>query len=351
MKRIIDLSSLALVLGTALGAAATGCATDPADASGDLTGAGDEPGDDGVTAAAPGAAGTYRLQSKLDLAASVPGTAGQVVSKILEITDGPDDPTRWILDQAIAAMPSGYLRSALQRVEPYVAGYLNDRLLDLAPGFVPVALQLAQDLGQMARGFGLVERLEVSGAPGAYAAALAVVGAHFTVGGVESDHAFADHGLPEPAAAVSVTLAAGKLGIGEHRASLSYGRLLRLGLDAAIVPMLEPGANSLNELFAAKANCALIGQAIAAAVGLGGASTYAAACTAGLDRGADYIYSKLAAIDGTALELGLAGAARAIDKDRDGSVDTLATGAWTGTVSYGGALAPLAGATFFGARM
>ena len=94
-----------------------------------------------------------------------------------------------------------------------------------------------------------------------------------------------------------------------------------------------------------------IGQVIAAAVGLGGASTYAAACTAGLGRGASYIYTKIAAIDGGALDLGLAGTAQAIDQDRNGSVDTLATGAWTGTVSYGGAPAPLAGATFFGSRM
>lgn len=346
MKRINVLSS---ILALALGAVAAGCAVDPADAGDELGG---DALEDGAQAAPTNAAGTYQLQSKLDLAASVPGTAGVVVNKIIEITDGPDDPTRWILDQAIAAMPSGYLKSALQSVEPFVAGYLNDRLLDLAPDFVPVALQLAQELGQMTKSFGLNERLVVTGAPGAYASELAVIGAHFTVGGAESDHAFADHGLPEAAAsAVGVTLAAGKLSIGEHHVALSYGQLLRLGLDAAIVPMLEPSAHSLSELFAAKVNCALIGQAIAAAVGLGGASTYAAACTAGLNRGADFVYGKLAAIDGTALDLGLTGAARAIDKDRDGSLDTLAAGAWTGTVSYGGAPAPLAGATFFGSRM
>jgi urease alpha subunit len=192
MKRINDLSTIFVLV---LGAAAAGCTTEPPDAGGGLTGAGDEVDDGDDTATTPlDAAGTYRLQSKLDLAASVPGTACEVVSKIIEITDGPDDPTRWILDQAI-------------------------------------------------------------------------------------------------------------------------------------------------------------GQVIAAVVGMGGASTYTAACKAGLDRGADYIYSKLAAIDGAALDLGLAGTARAIDKDRDGGVDTLAAGAWTGTISYGGEPAPLAGATFFGARM
>jgi hypothetical protein len=348
MKRI---ENLTMIFALVFCAAAMGCAADPADEPGGDDGASDEPGGGDETRLLD-AAGTYRLQSKLDLASSVPGTAGEVVSKIIEITDDPDDPTLWVLDQALAAMPSGYLKSALQSVKPYVAGYLNDRILDLAPDFVPVAFQLAHEFGQMAKGFGLNETLEVSGAPGAYTSNVTVVGAHFTIDGVESDHAFADHGGSDvTAGSAGVTLDAGKLGIGEHRFELSYGKLLRMGLDAAIVPMLEPGATNLNELFASKVSCQLIGQAIAAAVGLGGSSTYASACTAGLNRGASYIYSKIATIDGVALGFGLTGAARAIDKDRDGSVDTINTGAWTGTVSYGSTPAPLAAATFFGARM
>ena len=190
-------------------------------------------------------------------------------------------------------------------------------------------------------------------ATGAYTSRVTAVGAHFTIDGVESDHAFADHGAPEVAAdAVALTLDTGKLGIGAHQLALSYGQVLRIGLDAAIVPMLEPGAHDLNELFASKVNCQLIGQAIASFIGLGGASTYASACTSGLNRGANYIYSKIASVDGVAIQLGLAGTARAIDKDRDGSVDLITTGAWTGTVGYGGAApAPLADATFFGERL
>jgi hypothetical protein len=340
-----------MFLALAFGSFAVGCAADPADDAGD---AGDPGADPAAGGALPlDAAGRYQLQSRLDIASNLPGTAGEVVNTIIAITDDPDDPTLWVLDQALAAMPSGYLKSALQSAKPYVAGYLNDKILDLAPDFVPVAVQVARDFGQMAKAFGLNEVLEVSGAPGAYTSKVTVVGAHFTVGGVESDHPFSEYGAPDVIAdPVAVTLDAGRIGIGDHRIALSYGQVLRIGLDAAIVPMFEPGATNLNELFAAKVNCQLIGQAIAAFIGLGGASTYAAACTAGLDRGASFIYGKIAAIDGAAMQLGLAGTARAIDKDRNGSVDTIATGAWTGTVSYGGTTpAPLADATFFGARM
>lgn len=346
MKRI---ENLTLIFALAFGATAVGCAAEPTDEQGgaDDTGETDE---NGPAARPLDAAGTYQLQSKLDLAASVPGTAGTVVNKIIEITDDPDDPTLWILDQAIAAMPSGYLKSALQSAKPYVAGYLNDRLLDLAPDFVSVAVQLANDFGQMAKGFGLDETLEVSGAPGAFASKVTVVGARFTVDGAERDLLFADHGGADVAAgSADTTLEAGKLGIGAHRFTLSYGQVLRMGLDAAIIPMFEPDATSLNELFAAKVNCPLIGQAIAAVIGFG-ASTYASACTSGLNRGADYIYSKIALLDGVALGLELTGTARALDTDGDRRVDTLNTGAWTGTVSFGDTPAPLTGATFFGAR-
>lgn len=355
MKRIANLS---LIFALVFGAVGTGCAVDPADEPGPTDESGGDEGDGGDGGDTPArpldAAGAYRLQSKLDLATNAPSTAGDVVNKIIEITDDPDDPTLWVLDQVLAVMPSGWLKSALQSAKPYVAGYLNDRVLDLAPDFVSVAVQLANDFGQMAKGFGVTETLEVSGAQGAYTSKVTVVGARFTIDGVESDHAFADHGeavivVGEP---VGVTLGAGKLGVGEHQFALSYGRVLRLGLDAAIVPMLEPGATSLNELFAAKVNCPLVGKAIAAAVGVGSASTYASYCAQGLDRGASYIYGKIAALDGDALELRVSGAARALDTDSDRRIDTLNSGAWEGTLSYGGsAPAPLTGATFYGARM
>jgi hypothetical protein len=341
---------LCLFLALALGSAAAGCTTDqPVDAGG---GGGDDGGGAEPEPPPLDAAGTYELQSKLDLATNAPGKAGEVVNLIIAMTDDPDDPTLWVLDQAIGAMSSGYLKSALQSAKPYVAGFLNDRLLDLAPDWVATAVQLAGDLGQMAKGFGLNERLEVIGARGAYTAKLAVVGAHFTIDSIESDHAFADHGAPDVSVGrVGLTLDdKGKLGIGEHQVPISYGKLLRMGLDAAIVPMLEPGAHNLNQLFASKVNCQLFGQLVAGVIGLGGASTYASACISGLDKGASYIYSKIASIDGTALKLGLSGTARAVDKDRNGSIDSLVTGAWTGTISYGSTAAPLAGATFFGAR-
>lgn len=340
------------VLALALSATAAGCASDsPEPGDGDGGGGG---GGDGEEAERPvDAVGRYKLQSKLDLAASAPGTVGDAIRMFIEITDDPEDPTLWVVDQAIAAMPSGYVKTAFKYAKPYVVGYLNDRVLDLAPEFVGIAVQLGDDLGQMAQNFGLNETLEVAGAPGAYTAKHTVIGTHFKIDNIESDHAFADHGAADVVTdAVGATLDdAGRLGLAEHRVPLSYGEILRIGVDAAIVPMFEPSARNLRELFAAKVNCPLIGIAIEAVVGVGSPSTYADACTDGLNAGADYIYGKLGQIDGTALEFGLAGSAKALDKNGDGAIDLIVTGTWTGTVSYGSASAPLATATFFGERL
>ena len=78
---------------------------------------------------------------------------------------------------------------------------------------------------------------------------------------------------------------------------------------------------------------------------------WAAACTAGLGYGATTLYTKIDAIDSSALEFGLVGTAKAVDKNNDSKVDTLQTGKWTGTLSYSGTPAPLAAATFIGSRM
>lgn len=358
MKRA-RVTRLSSILALALSATAAGCASDSLDddggGGGGGGGGGDGGGDDSGEAERPrDAVGRYKLQSKLDLAASAPGKIGEVIRMFIEITDDPADPTLWVVDRALEAMPDSFAKSAFKRAKPYVVGYLNERVLDLAPEFVGIAVQAGDNLGQMARSFGLNETLEVTGAPGAYAATHTVLGTHFKVDGVESDHAFVDHGAAEIVTdAVGATLDdAGRLALAEHRVPLTYGEILRIGIDAAIVPMIEPGAHNLYELFAAKVNCPLIGKAIEAALeGIGDPKTYANACTNGLNKGADYIYDKLGELDGTALEFGLTGSAKTLDKNGDGTVDMIVTGTWTGTVSYGTASAPLVSASFFGERL
>ncbi|MCW5801408.1 MAG: hypothetical protein KIT31_03285 [Deltaproteobacteria bacterium] len=343
-------AALALVLG----AAVTGCAADaPADPNDP-----NDPSDVDPNAPPPDATGKYAMRSTFDLASNAPGAAGAVVNAIIAATDEGDDPAKWILEQAINAMPSGTFKNVVNGAKPFIAGIINDRILSIAPDFVTTMVQVGNDVGQVARGFGLNETLDVSKAGDAYAATKTVKGVHFKIDGLESDHAFSDFGVSETVVSqIGVTVSkTGQLAIADHKVGLSYGKVIRIGLDAAIIPSLDPSAQNLGQLLQHLVNCNAVGTAINDAVistiGFGpGAGTFTSACNAGLVAGANFIYSKVDAIDGQAMELGLAGTAKALDKNNDKKLDTIQTGTWTGTATYAGTPAPLATATFYGERM
>ena len=351
--------SLSLVLALAFSAtAAVGCSSDPSkmgdDGGGDDGGGGDGSG----SAKQIDLSGTYKLHSTYDLATNAPGTVGDVVNAFIAATDDQEDPTKWVVDQALAAMPNGTLKTFLQNAEPFVIGYLNDRVTALAPNLIGTMKQIGSDFGQIAKHFGLNETLVVSKGGSDYISTHTVLGAHFKFDMVETDLDFAAYNISNVIVNnVGVSLdTTGKLSIAEHKVPLPYGKVLKLGLDGAIIPMIDPSAHNLNELLAHEVDCHAVGQAISDAISsflgfsVGGASTFAAACSAGLNAGATYIYDKIAAIDGSVLEFDEAGTARALDKTGDKLIDNLNTGAWAGQCSYAGSAAPLSTATFYGER-
>jgi urease alpha subunit len=130
-----------------------------------------------------------------------------------------------------------------------------------------------------------------------------------------------------------------------------------MGLDAAIIPLIDPSARNLGELIVHQIDCDQIGAAIADAIEqftgfpVGSASTFAGACSAGILAGSSYVYSKIAEIDATALAFGLTGTARGIDRANDRTIETIQSGTWSGTLSYAGTPTPLIPAAFFGQRM
>jgi hypothetical protein len=353
---MLTTKNLAFAFALALGAVATGCAADSPDS--DDPNNPDNPNNPDGTPKQLDASGKFQMQSSFDLATNAPGKVGEVTRAIIDATDSPEDPSLWVIEQIIAKMPSGTFKSVLQSSKSFIAGYVNDRVLDLAPDFVSTMVQVGQDFGQIAKNFGLNETLEVTKSADSYVAVHTALGAHFKIDNVESDHNFADFSVANIVVQnVGVTLdATGKLGIADHKMGITYGAVLRVGLDGAIIPMIDPTAHNLGELLQHKVDCYKVGlavrDAIASVIGYGGTvGTYETACKAGLVAGAGVIYAKIADIDSSALEFSLTGTAKAIDKNGDKAVDSLQTGAWTGNLMYANAPAPLAGATFFGERM
>lgn len=335
--------------------ALAGCAADPSDPT-DPTDPTDPPVDPPLPENVD-AAGKYKISSSFDLATNLPGKVGEVTNQFIAMTDDPDDPTNFILDQLIANT-SGTFKSILQGAKPFVAGYINDRLLEIAPDFITTIIAVGDDFGQVARNFGLEETLDVAKSGDGWTAKHTVLGARFKIDGVEATYPFADYGT-EPIVVDSVAMSlesSGKMTLSDHTVGLAYGKVLRIALDGAIIPSLDPTAANLGQLLQHQVNCQIVGQAVNDAVvdtiGFGpGAGVFATACNVGLQKAADAIYGKLSGIDGSALELGLTGTAKALDKDQNGQIDTIQTGAWAGTCSYAGTPAPLAGATWFGSRM
>ncbi|MBA3819047.1 MAG: hypothetical protein H0X17_09160 [Deltaproteobacteria bacterium] len=294
-------------------------------------------------------AGRYSVQSELDLATGVPGRAGVILDYFLDATDDPDDPTRFLVEQLIAAMPEGALKHAVTAAAPAITGYLNDRLLAIAPELLGRMIDLGDAFGQAAKHLGTLETLDVDAAG---RATRRITGVHFVVDGVPLDVSLVDVGLADLAAAdLRITLDdAGWLSISEHRLVIAYGALLRVAIDHAIVPLLDPGAHDVGDLLARAVNCQRVGRYISEVIGVGSPSTYEGACTAGLEATAAVLYAQLARLDGSMLELELTGAARGVDRDRDGTMDGILSGLWTGTIGNAGTPVPLRDATFVGVR-
>ena len=294
--------------------------------------------------------GKYSMQSDFNIEANMPGTAGAVVRGFIDATDSPDDPTRFILDKLIAQLPSGTIKNALQGAEPFVAGYLNDRLLDVAPDFVTNILDAGDKFGQMAKHFGTLSELDVA----ANGVSVHVVhGVHFKVDTTELDFLFKDYGLKDVTANnVMVTLdKTGTVTVAAHKLPLAYGAMLRLGVDDVLIPMIDPTAVTLGDVLHDWVNCQMVGQYVYDAIGIGSASTFESACLSGLTAAGAEIYHLIDNIDSSALEFDVAGTAKALDKNNDHKADVIQTGKWSGQLNYAGTPAPLSTATFTGARM
>src|SRR5215831_1841297 len=258
------------------------------------------------------ATGTYTVHSTFDLATNMPGTAGAVVNTIIAATDDVDDPSRWIIDQILAKLPSGTAKDLLQGAEAIGVGALNDELKQIAPDFVTTMIQIGQDFGDLAKNVGLKETLTLtpSQTAGSYIATHTVTGLHYQLGNQTGDLLFANYQLPDVVvSSVAVTMdVTGQLTIAAHDVPLSYGALLKLGLNAAIIPLIDPSAHDLNTLLAHQIDCKAVGTAIANFIHFSSAAgTLTSACSDGLGIGATLIYSKITAIDSSALKFSING--------------------------------------------
>lgn len=336
---------------------ASACSSDKIVDDGDDDGGGGGDGSDMQPPPPPtpklDATGTYRIHSTFDLAATMPGTMGSVVNGLIAATDDPDDPMSWVLDQMLAQMPAGTFKTVLQGAKPLVAGYLNDELITLAPQFVGTIQKIGMRMNDLTKHFGVNEKLVVGGADGTYLASVIADGVRFQIDGSTLDETFFENNLDDVVAnGVYITVQnENRLTIATHTLSLPYGKIVRIGLDDAVIPAIDPTATSLANLLDHVVDCAGVGQTIADSLDVGTATFWATACRGGLSYAADQVYNQIAAAD-SVLALERMGSARCADANGDYKIDALAFGVWDGSATYETDNVPLAQpATFDGARM
>jgi hypothetical protein len=275
--------------------------------------------------------GVFAVTSTFDL--HVPHAAAPALTTLLAAADGPDGPARYLVDRVIASLPEGRVKTLATAAEPYVVADINARLVDLAPRWVDGLDGLAAGLSRIATHLGTVETLRVDdGGTGVRT----ITGVRFEVGKAVTVVSLAGAGIADLAAGVRVTLDdAGHVGISEHACALPYGAILRLGLDRAVAPSVEPTAGDLAGALGGLLDCDRLGGMIADRVGLGSATLYGTACRATLTAIASEVDAQLAAIDRAPIGIELAGTAVGFDGNGDGTMDELRAGRWSGAVYVG----------------
>ena len=285
-------------------------------------------------------AGTYALRSALHLAEPLPGPASALVG---ELHDATDDPSRYLVDRMIAALPDGHTKSFAEALAPFVAAYLDARIATVAPRFLPGMHAASDALVQLTEQLDTIETVRIAPDESAVRTLIGLRVAN-------SDVMLAVGGIGEPASTATLRFDRGALALDEHRLDLPYSRLLRLAIDRGIVPSIEPGAYDLATLLRDLADCPHLGQTIADALGIQTPGVFSNACSIGMIAAASELYQHLDALDGTRIELIAHGTARGVDLDGDGHMDGITAGTWTGTIGPDDAAVELTGSTFEGAR-
>jgi len=298
--------------------------------------------------------GRYNVNSEFDVVSGLPGTVGDVINTFIDMTDDPYDPATWLIDLVLDKIDNSTIEGLISIARPALDGVLNDLLMDIAPDFVTNILDMGDKFGQIARHFGTTSTLDVHHADGIEGDELQathiMTGMFFTIDSHKYLFSNADLGVQNqtrddlPFSMIAET----KVTIGDHAFNVPYGALLLVGLDQVIIPMIDPYADNLADMFLDAINCQQVGITLASEIGFGSSSLYQGACEIGLNAAAGFIEDQLRELQG--MDLSIAGEAKPMDTNTDAKVDVLMNGQWAGQVSYLGTPATLQDSTFRGDR-
>jgi hypothetical protein len=282
--------------------------------------------------------GSYSIDSQFNLVNGLPGTVGDIVNAIIDMTDSPNDPATWLIDLALQKIDNSTITSAVNAVRPALDSFANDALKKYAPSIVDDFITFGNTFGQVTKKFGVESQLVVTkDASGTYTATHTVTGVNFTISGTKYSYTLADLGISNVSAqniAVTADPMTGDMTIADHSLGLSYGKVVVYALDHLVIPMIDGFASNLTDLLKDEVPCASISVDIANYVGIGDPSLYESACDTALDFAGAYVEGKISDLGGTASAFKIHGTTKGVDTNHDNSVDKLQDGLWEGVLDF-----------------
>jgi hypothetical protein len=303
--------------------------------------------------------GTYQVESQFDLVTGLPGTLGDVVRTVIDITDSTNDPTTFLIDAALSQIHDTAVTNAVNALRPGLDVGINEFLKSQLGDVYNNLLEFGNGFGDAAQRFGLKSELAVTkNADGSYAATHTVKGIFFftDAGGgkrVRQDVDLADANVDYVVASnVPVTRNGDtSINIGDHSLQMSYGKLLVYSVRNVVLRLIDPGASTMTDFLQDTVDCAALGRKIYDDVGSGSAGIYESACKTALAFAGNLIEGKLTEVGGTATGFHLHGTVQIRDTDADRKIDKLVSGQWQGSLDIGPDSAALGQPSFLGTRM
>src|SRR5262249_17275244 len=278
--------------------------------------------------------GTYQVESQFDLVSNLPGTLGDVVRTVIDITDSPNDPTTFLIDAALKQISDTAVVNAVNALRPALDISINEFLKSQLGDVYTKLLAFGNGFGDAAQRFGLKSQLEVTrNADGSYTAKHTVRGIFFftDAGGgkrVRQDVDFAEARIDYVVASNVPVVRNGDVSItiGDHSLQTSFGKLLVYSVRNVVLPLIDPGARTMTDFLQDTVDCVSLGQKIYDDVKSGSPGIYSSACKTALAFAGNLIEGKLTEVSGAGTGFHLHGTAQIRDTNNDRKVDQLVNG-------------------------
>lgn len=209
---------------------------------------------------------SYRIESSFDVQGSFGDSGlGKVLDLLRDLSDGSDDPGRFLVDQVIERIPTP-LNWTIKPVAPLAGREVNEVIYDLVPRLADEAKILADTLSGAARRFQLVSRLDVGiDASGRLTGTHTIERVVFALGDHRLELTRAELGeeATPVAARIAVRRVSDALIIPAHRLKLPIGTVLQRALERVALPAIASGLADMAELAARWFSCAAVVAEIA----------------------------------------------------------------------------------------